>query len=86
MPCGYGLERSRADADRYSDRLLSVAPRAIESGRAFVVDGSAYFNRSGPRMVTGVEILGAILHPDRFPECDLEGKADVWEPVGMKRG
>jgi iron complex transport system substrate-binding protein len=81
MPCGYGLEQSRADADRYADRLVSVAQRAVESGRAFVVDGSAYFNRSGPRMATGVEILGTLLHPDRFPEYDLSGKADVWQPA-----
>jgi iron complex transport system substrate-binding protein len=78
MPCGYGLSQARADADRYTDRLVSIAPRAIESGRAWVVDGSAYFNRSGPRMATGVEILGAILHPELFLEYDLTGKAEIW--------
>ncbi len=80
MPCGYGLERSRAEADQHSGSLLSVAGRAIENGRAFVVDGSAYFNRSGPRMVDGVEILGALLHPECFPGADLEGKASRWYP------
>ncbi len=80
MPCGYGLAQSRRDADRHADRLLAVAPRAVESGRAYVVDGSAYFNRSGPRMATGVEILGTLLHPGRFPEIELEGKAESWEP------
>jgi iron complex transport system substrate-binding protein len=78
MPCGYGLEQSRADADRVADRLSAIAPRAVNSGRAFVVDGSAYFNRSGPRMATGVEILGALLHPELFPEADLKGKAERW--------
>jgi iron complex transport system substrate-binding protein len=80
MPCGYGLSQSRADADRYADSLLGVASRAVESGRAYVVDGSAYFNRSGPRVAAGVEILGAILHPEWFPEYDLRGKAELWEP------
>src|SRR6185503_14009885 len=79
MPCGYDLERSVADADAFAERLETVAPRAVESGRAFVVDGSAYFNRSGPRFVTGVEILGALLHPDVFPEMELAGKATVWK-------
>jgi iron complex transport system substrate-binding protein len=63
MPCGYGLDASRADADRYAERLRAVAPRAIAAGEAWVVDGSAYFNRSGPRTVEGVEILARLLHP-----------------------
>lgn len=65
MPCGYGLADSRAEAERHAARLREVAGRAIESGRAFVVDGSSYFNRSGPRVVDGVEILAGLLHPDR---------------------
>ena len=66
MPCGYGLEASIEDADRHADRLVRLAPRAVEDGRAFVVDGSSYFNRSGPRAVDGVEILAGTLHPDRW--------------------
>jgi iron complex transport system substrate-binding protein len=67
MPCGYGLEGAAEDADANAGWLNRVAPRAIAGGRAFVVDASAYFNRSGPRFVTGVEILGGLLHPDRVP-------------------
>lgn len=80
MPCGYGLEASRQDADRYAELLVAIAPRAIAEDRAFVVDASSYFNRSGPRVVDGVEILAALLHPDRFPEIELEGRAAVWGP------
>lgn len=80
MPCGYTLGGARADADRYAEKLLAVASRAVSAGRAFVVDGSAYFNRSGPRMVDGVEILAAVLHPHRFSSYDLAGKAEVWQP------
>src|SRR5690606_40271735 len=57
MPCGYDLDASRRDADAARERLLDVAPRAIAERRAYVVDGSAYFNRSGPRFVNGIEIL-----------------------------
>lgn len=81
MPCGYGLEESRRDADGHADRLARVAPRAVADGRAFVVDGSSYFNRSGPRAVDGVEILAALLHPGRVESADgpaLERAADVW--------
>jgi iron complex transport system substrate-binding protein len=29
-----------------------------------VVDASAYFSRSGPRLVDGLEIMAEILHPE----------------------
>ncbi len=66
MPCGYGLSGSIRDADRFVDELHTVALRAIDAGRAFAVDGSAYFNRSGPRYVDGIEILAGLLHPAAF--------------------
>jgi iron complex transport system substrate-binding protein len=77
-PCGYGLAQARAEADAHRERLMAVAPRAVADGRAWVADGSAYFNRSGPRVVDGVEILAAILHPEVFPEVDLTGRAERW--------
>lgn len=79
MPCGYGLEATAADADRAADRLVRVAPRAIDAGRAWIVDGSAYFNRSGPRFVTGIEILAGILHPEALAGPPAE-TARVWRP------
>jgi iron complex transport system substrate-binding protein len=79
MPCGFDLTATRCAADRAAQRLLSVAPRAVGAGRAFVVDGSAYFNRSGPRFVTGIEILAGLLHPQGFapPAADT---ATAWQP------
>lgn len=79
MPCGYGLEAARADADAHAEPLARVASRAVASGRAWVVDASSYFNRSGPRFATGVEILGGLLHPDRLPTPD-PSVAAVWTP------
>jgi iron complex transport system substrate-binding protein len=79
MPCGYGLEAAKRDADAHAERLLSVAPRAIEAGQAFVVNASAYLNRSGPRFVTGVELLAGLLHPDRFG-VPAPNTARVWRP------
>jgi iron complex transport system substrate-binding protein len=33
----------------------------------YAVDGNAYFNRSGPRMVDSLEILAHLVHPQLFP-------------------
>lgn len=78
MPCGFGLEQSRADASQHAEKLHGVAARAIGSGRAYVVDASSYFNRSGPRVVDGIEMLAAILHPELFPDVKLAGRAACW--------
>jgi len=63
MPCGYDLAGTLDAA-----RTLVTAPwwaglRAVREGRVYAVDGSAYFNRPGPRVVAGVEMLAAIFHP-----------------------
>jgi len=81
MPCGYGLEAAAMDADAAADKLGGLAPRAIREERAYVVDASSYFNRSGPRAIDGVEILAALLHPDRFGHVALDGRAARWSPL-----
>ena len=63
VPCGYAMDRARQDADESRERLLRLARRAIGGGRAAVGD-SAWFSRSGPRVVEGIEALAAWLHPD----------------------
>lgn len=63
VPCGYAMDRARQDAEESRARLRSLAASAIDAGRAAVGD-SAYFSRSGPRVVDGVEALAAWLHPD----------------------
>ncbi len=86
IPCGYGLDRSRAEADAHAAELGVVAARAIARGRAWIADASAYFNRSGPRVVDGVEILGRLLHPTRFPGTDLTARAEPWLPAPGRTG
>jgi iron complex transport system substrate-binding protein len=62
MPCGYDTGRSAEEAHTYAERIA-----AIGAERVVVVNASAYFSRPGPRLVTGVELLGHILHPDQIP-------------------
>lgn len=62
MPCGYDL-----DATRVAMRELDDVPewhrlRAVREGRVYPVDGSGYFNRPGPRIVDGVELLESLIH------------------------
>lgn len=59
MPCGWDVERARAEAFAHWDRLME-----LEAGRVYAVDAAATFSRPGPRLVDGVELLGHLLHPD----------------------
>ncbi len=72
MPCGFDLEKTRAEfAVTAFPAEWSTLP-AVRDGRVWAVDGSAYFNRPGPRLVDGLEILAGIIHPERFdaPRAD----------------
>jgi len=65
--CGFTVERTFADMP-----LLNAVPGwnempAVRSGRVYVVDGSQYFSRPGPRLVDSLEILAHGLHPEAHP-------------------
>ena len=45
-----------------------IEATAVQDGRVFAVDGSAYFNRPGPRTVDSVQLLAHLIHPELFPE------------------
>jgi iron complex transport system substrate-binding protein len=61
MPCGFGLDATlRAARELTSHRRFADLPCA-RSGVVVAVDGSSYFNRPGPRIVAGLEILADIL-------------------------
>lgn len=62
MPCGFGVERSRREAQALLGTPDWASLRAARAGRVWAVDGAAYFDRPGPRTVRGVEILAHILH------------------------
>jgi iron complex transport system substrate-binding protein len=63
MPCGYDAGRSAEEAELFAEPLARLGAR-----RTVAVDASAYFSRPGPRLVTGIELLGHLLHPDLVPE------------------
>jgi iron complex transport system substrate-binding protein len=63
MPCGYGLQAAVEEASR----SLLGRPELAGVEAIVVVDASAYCSRPGPRLVDGVEILAAVLHPGRLP-------------------
>jgi iron complex transport system substrate-binding protein len=55
-PCGFDLARTEHEAAPHADRLARVAPRTL------LMDGNAYWNRPGPRLIEAAEMLAAWLH------------------------
>jgi iron complex transport system substrate-binding protein len=65
--CGYDVARTLADVPRLAAYPGAAALPAVRAGEVWVIDGSAYMSRPGPRIVDSLELLAEILHPDRFP-------------------
>ncbi len=64
MPCGYPLDRVLAEAPALAQLPGWNEVPAVREDRVYAVDGNAYFNRPGPRIVDSLEILCGLLHPD----------------------
>jgi len=66
-PCGFGLDRTRAETRAFLGRLPRDWP-ALRNGRLWIADGNAFFNRPGPRIADSAEILAACIHPEAFQD------------------
>ncbi|GAA2494112.1 cobalamin-binding protein [Actinocorallia cavernae] len=75
LPCGFPPERTLREAE-----LLTTLPGwpelpAVRSGRVWVLDGPSYYNRPGPRVVRGAEVLAHVLHGVRAGEAVAPAEA-----------
>lgn len=60
-PCGFDLDRTRRESAPFADRLRALAPRVL------LLDGNAYLNRPGPRIVEAIETIAAWLCGETVP-------------------
>lgn len=72
-PCGLTLEQTRHQAGLLQQKDWFAGMRAVREGRVWLVDGSAMFNRPGPRLVDAFCWLVGVLNeregliPEGFP-------------------
>lgn len=78
MPCGLDIDRTRTEVIPLTQLAEWQNLRAVKTGRVYITDGNAYFNRPGPRLVDSQEILAEILHPEIF---QYGYKGTAWEPL-----
>jgi iron complex transport system substrate-binding protein len=66
MPCGFEVPRAMEDVPLLTEKDGWKSLPAVQNDRVFVIDASNYTSRSGPRLVTGLEILAEMIHPELF--------------------
>jgi iron complex transport system substrate-binding protein len=74
-PCGFGTQDAVKQAELLKSRPGWKDLKAARNGRVYAVDANSYFARPGLRLVTGVEILAHLIHPELFP---WKGPADAF--------
>ena len=67
-PCGFDANQVMEEAHVLASYEEWDKIPAFQFSRIYAVNASAYFSRSGPRVVDGLEILAHIIHPELFPE------------------
>lgn len=66
LPCGFPPDRTLRELHLLTDLPGWSALPAVRSGNVWVLDGPAYYNRPGPRVVRGAEVLAHVLHGKDF--------------------
>ena len=67
-PCGFKLEQTLSELNMLEDTMPWDRWMSCSQENVFLVDGNAYFNRPGPRIIDSLEILAYCIHPDWFSE------------------
>jgi iron complex transport system substrate-binding protein len=80
-PCGFDRERTLAEAAAERTAAEREDAPAARAGRVFAVDATSYYSRPGPRVVDGVELTAALLHPER---CADLAPAGAWQPLPIR--
>lgn len=65
LPCSFSQSRSASEWADIRDYAPWADLPAVSNGRVFTLE-SNLFHRPGPRLVNGVELMAALLHPDRY--------------------
>jgi iron complex transport system substrate-binding protein len=66
MPCGFGLERALEDIPLLTSQPGWDSLPAVRNDQVYVIDAGAYTSRLGPRLVSGLEMMAEIIHPELF--------------------
>ena len=66
--CGFGIARTAQDMASFAALPGYRELPAVQNRRVYLVNGSDYFSRPGPRLVDSLEIMASIIHPELFAD------------------
>jgi len=66
VPCGFELPQTQRELPRLTQRPEWKQLPAVRNRRVYAVDGNAYLNRPGPRIVESAELLAGLIQPGFF--------------------
>ncbi len=81
MPCGFDLARTVREAARLKSFPHWSELSAVRNQRAFAVDGNAFFNRCGPRLVESMELLAHLVQPQLCGPPAMLDPAHSWQRI-----
>ena len=72
MPCGFDVQRTISEYGKYlkEDSRWNEL-RAVKENNVFAVDANSFFSKPSIRVITGIEILSKILHPEKFAGLEV---------------
>jgi iron complex transport system substrate-binding protein len=80
-PCGFDVERTLAEAAAEATAAELEGTPAARDGRVYAVDATSYYSRPGPRVVDGVELTAALLHPEH---CGALAPTGSWRQLPLR--
>ena len=80
-PCGYDAEQARKEYGPMTFPSGWDAIPAVRDGRVYAFEANAYASRPGPRLVTGVEALAKIFHPEIEVGDEAAGAFEIASPT-----
>jgi iron complex transport system substrate-binding protein len=81
IPCGFTIDETRRDLHLLTERDGWNDLTAVKNRRVAVLDGNAYFNRPGPRLVRSCELLASVVHRQ---DDHVPGGVDDWERIWLE--
>jgi len=65
-PCGYDLEKALAAVAELGANTAWCRLRAVREGRVSTLDGNAYVNRPGPRLIDSAELFASAIFAEPY--------------------
>ncbi|MFN3192379.1 MAG: cobalamin-binding protein [Aureliella sp.] len=65
--CGFDVPRTMQELSTLEQRPGWFSLDCVRREAIHVIDGSAYFNRPGPRLVDGLEMMASAIYPETHP-------------------